>query len=71
MIPYHGENIEADRVKNGVEAAIKLGMPVGIMATARLPSKLVGLPGGVGELMYRGRAAEKLLEEVSRKAWQF
>lgn len=67
--PYHGENTEAERVKNGVEAAIKLGIPVDVMATAKLPDKLVGLPGGVSELMYRGRAAEKLLEEAPRKAW--
>jgi hypothetical protein len=39
------------------------------MATAKLPEKLLGLPSGVNELMYRGRAAEKLLEEASRKAW--
>jgi len=56
-------------VKNGVEAAIKLSILVDVMATAKLPEKLVGLPSGVGELMYRGRAAEKLLEEAPRKAW--
>jgi len=67
---YHGENTEAERVKNGVEAAIKLGIPVDVMATAKLPDKLVGLPSGVSELMYRGRAAEKLLEEAPRKAWR-
>ncbi len=67
--PYHGEDIEAERVKNGVEAALKLGMHVNVMATAKLPDKFVELPGGVGELMYRGRAAEKLLEDVPRKAW--
>jgi len=67
--PYHGEDIEAQRVKNGVEAALKLGMHVSVMATAKLPDKLVELPGGVSELMYRGRAAEKLLEETTRKAW--
>jgi len=67
--PYHGENLEAERVKNGVEAALKLGMRVGTMATAKVPEKLAGLPGGVSELMYRGRAAEKLLEEAPRKAW--
>lgn len=67
--PYHGEDMEAERVKNGVEAALKLGMHVSVMATAKLPDKLVELPGGVGELMYRGRAAEKLLEEAPRKAW--
>jgi len=67
--PYHGEDTEAERVKNGVKAAMKLGIPVGVMATAKLPDKLVGLPGGVDELMYRGRAAEKLLEEAPRKVW--
>jgi len=67
--PYHGEDLEAERVKKGVEAATKLGIPVGIMATAKLPQKLTGLPGGVSEIMYRGRAAKKLLEGASRKPW--
>ncbi len=67
--PYHGEDIEAKRVKNGVEAAMKLGIPVDIMATTKLPNMLGELPSGVGELMYRGRAAEKLLEEAPRRAW--
>jgi len=67
--PYHGENTEAERVKNGVEAAIKLGIPVDVMATVKLPDKLAGLPSGVGELMYRGRATEKLLKDAPRKAW--
>jgi len=67
--PYHGENLEAERVKNGVEAATKLGIPVGIMATAKLPQKLTGLPGGVSELMCRGRAAKKLSEGAPRKLW--
>jgi len=52
--PYHGEELEAERVKNGVEAATKLGIPVGIMATSKLPQKLAGCPGGVIEVMYRG-----------------
>jgi len=30
--PYHGTDLEAERVKNGVEAATKLGIPVRIMA---------------------------------------
>jgi len=67
--PFHGESLEAERVENGVKAALKLGIPVGIMATAKLPDKLAELPGGVSDLMYRGRAAEKLLEEAPRKAW--
>jgi len=66
---YHGENMEADRVKNGVKAAQKLGIPVGIMATAEMPKKLEGMPGGAAELMYRGRAASKLLEDAPRKTW--
>jgi len=67
--PYHGTDFEAERVKNAVEAATKLGIPVGIMATAQMPQKLAGLPGGVSELMYRGRAAKKLLKEAHRKPW--
>jgi len=66
---YHGEDAEAERVKNGVEAAMRLGIPVGIMATGELPEKLVGLPGGAGELMCRGRAAIRLLEGAARKPW--
>jgi len=66
---YHGEDLEAERVKNAVEAASKLGISVGIMATAQMPDKLKGLPGGVSELMYRGRAAKKLLEGAPRKPW--
>ena len=66
---FHGENWEAERVKNGIEAAKQLGIKVGIMATAKMPQKLTGLPGGTAELMYRGRAAKKLLEEAPRKPW--
>jgi len=67
--PYHGEDLEAERVKNGVEAATKLGIPVGIMATAKLPEKLAGCPSGVSEIMYRGRAAKNLLKGAPRKPW--
>ena len=66
---YHGEDSMADRVKNGVSAAGKLGIPVGIMATAQMPQKLIGLPGSASGLMYRGRAARKLLEGAPRKPW--
>jgi len=66
---YHGEDTEADRAKNGVEAATNLGIHVGIMATAQMPQKLSGLPGGASELMYRGRAAKKLLEGAPSKHW--
>jgi len=65
---YHGENMEAERVKNGVETAQKLGIKVGIMATAKMPEKLVGLRGGTTELMYRGRAAAKLVG-APKKPW--
>lgn len=66
---FHGEDLEAERVKNGIEAATKLGISVGIMATDQMPQKLTGLRGGVGNLMYRGRAAKKLLEGAARKPW--
>jgi hypothetical protein len=66
---YHGEDSMADRVRNGVLAAGKLGIPVGIMATAQMPQKLMGLPGGASALMYRGRASKKLLEGAPKKPW--
>lgn len=66
---YHGENLEAERVKNGVQVAQKLGIKVGIMATDKMLEKLAMLPGCVAELMYRGRAAKKLLEGTPRKPW--
>jgi MoaA/NifB/PqqE/SkfB family radical SAM enzyme len=66
---YHGEDLEAERVKKGVKAAQKLGIQVGVMATSKMPEKLVGLPSGTSELMYRGRAATKLLEGAPSKPW--
>jgi len=66
---YHGEDSMAERVKNGVLAATQLNIHVGIMATAKMPAKLAGLPGGAGELMYRGRAVKKLLKEAPMKPW--
>jgi len=66
---YHGEDMMAERVKNGVSAASKLSIPVGIMATTEMPSSLAGLPGGASGLMYRGRAAAKLLKGAPRKSW--
>jgi len=66
---YHGEDLEAEKVKNAVEAATKLGIEAGIMATCKMPDKLVGKRGGVTEIMYRGRAAKKLLKGAPRKPW--
>ncbi|HKZ92962.1 MAG TPA: radical SAM protein [Candidatus Bathyarchaeia archaeon] len=66
---YHGEDSMAERVKNGVLAAKKLNIPVGIMATTEMPPKLAELPGGASELLYRGRAAKKLLKGAPRKPW--
>lgn len=67
--PYHGEELEAERVRNGVQAANKLGISASVMATSQMPHKLEGLPGGVSQLMYRGRAARKLLKGAARKPW--
>jgi len=66
---YHGEDSMADRVRHGVQAAGQLGIPVDIMATAQMPQKLAGLPGSAGTLMYRGRAAKKLLEKAPSQPW--
>ena len=66
---FHGEELMAERVKNGVLAASKLDLQVGIMATKAVPAKLAELCGSASEIMYRGRAAKKLLKGAPRSPW--
>jgi len=72
---YHGENTITEEARNGVNAAKKLGIPVGIISVDvpsnlhQYPSEVEGAPVSKTELMYRGRAASKLLEAASRRPW--
>lgn len=73
--PYHGEGWETEGVKNAVEAAKKLGIPVGIIsiedprAEDPCPKELEGVKVDCCELMYRGRAASRLVGTAVRKPW--
>ncbi len=72
---YHGESWETELVRNAVKAANKLGMKAGILAVSfpnaekPCPTEIERAKVGLWDLMYRGRASEKLVEKASRKPW--
>jgi len=72
---YHAESWEIEEVKNAIKAAKKLGISVGVIsiknprAKVPCPSEIEGAKVGLTELMYRGRAASKLLEDADKKSW--
>jgi MoaA/NifB/PqqE/SkfB family radical SAM enzyme len=72
---FHQKEEEKDYPKNVVEAAKTLGLPVGsITIEEPTPSVseragLEGKPITEGQAMFRGRAAEKLVEGLPRKPW--
>lgn len=68
---YHGTDGQAELVE---EAAEKLGLPLGIISIAQpqiidAGSAVGQLPLGESAVMYRGRAAEKLVEGVELRPW--
>jgi len=72
---FHQDKEEGNNPKNAIEAAKKLGIPIGkITIEEPTPSiceraGLKGKPVTKGEVMFRGRAVEKLVEGVPRKPW--
>ncbi|NIR87125.1 radical SAM protein [Candidatus Bathyarchaeota archaeon] len=72
---FHADSWELEEVKNAVKAAKKLGIPVGVLsvkdprAKVPCPSEIEGAKVGLSELMYRGRAASKLLQDADKKSW--
>ena len=73
---YHGENWESDLARNAVRAANQLEMKVGIIAVrcpnagVPCPNEIEGVKVGPWEIMYKGRAAEKLTGEAIKKPWR-
>jgi MoaA/NifB/PqqE/SkfB family radical SAM enzyme len=73
---YHGESWETDLVRNAIGAARQLKMKVGTIAVkfpdaeSPCPSEIEGAKVGPWEIMYKGRAAEKLTEKASKKPWR-
>ncbi len=70
---YHGNEEPKPEVKNACMAAEKLGIPVGVISIARPErgaASVVGqLPPGKSRVMYRGRAAEKLVCSAVLRPW--
>ena len=72
---FHQEKEERDYPKNAAEAAKRLGLPIGSI-TIEEPTPRVceragfkGEPVTEGEVMFRGRAVEKLVKDLPRKPW--
>ena len=72
---FHQEEEEKENPENAAEAAKRLGLPIGsITIEEPTPSVseragLKGEPVKEGEVMFRGRAVEKLVEGLPRKPW--
>jgi len=73
---YHGESWDTQDVKNAIKAAKSLQMNVGMIAIKNprsdvpCPSEIEGVRVSPSELMYRGRAYSKLLDNVGKKPWR-
>lgn len=71
---YHYDEREENLAKHAYEAAKDLGLPVGKI-TIEDPKKCLkqidwkGKPVVEGRVLFKGRAAEKLLEGIPRKPW--
>jgi hypothetical protein len=72
---YHSGEELNQRSKNASVAAGQLGVPVGVISIAqpeatKAASALGQLPVGDTAVMYRGRAAEKLVAQAARLPWE-
>lgn len=75
---YHGDEWATNEAKNAIKAAKELNLKVGINTvkypTTDMPSppeEMEGVKiGALWEIMYRGRAATKLVEKANKKLWR-
>jgi len=72
---YHWSEELSQHAKNASVAAEQLGIPVGIISIAQpeamnAASAVGQLPVGETAVMYRGRAAEKLVARAARWPWE-
>lgn len=72
---YHGDSWETELVRNAVKAANALNIKTSILAVRfpdaekPCPSEIEGAKVGLWDLMFKGRASEKLTEKASKKPW--
>ncbi|UCG53054.1 MAG: radical SAM protein [Candidatus Latescibacterota bacterium] len=71
---YHGDEVQTTQVQTARAAAEKLRIPVRIITIAQPETEdtteAIGqIPPGESGVMFRGRAAENLVERAGRKPW--
>jgi MoaA/NifB/PqqE/SkfB family radical SAM enzyme len=69
---YHGSEEMSRNAQNACEAADQLGIPIGVISVAQPMKAEAGLgqlPIGESGVMYRGRAADKLVQEAAKHPW--
>jgi MoaA/NifB/PqqE/SkfB family radical SAM enzyme len=72
---YHWSEVHSQQAQNASTAAEQLGIPVGVITVAQpesvnAASAIGQLPVGESAIMYRGRAAEKLVDQAARHPWE-
>ena len=72
---YHWDEKLSRQAKNACAAAERLDIPIGVISVAQAEgpeaeAALGQLPLGESGVMYRGRAADKLVARTARRAWQ-
>jgi len=73
---YHGENWETEEVRNAAKAAKLLNIKAGVISVkypnteASNIKEIEGAKVSSWEIMYKGRASEKLTEKASKKPWR-
>jgi len=74
--PYHGENWITDEARNAAKIAKTLNIKASVLAVkcsraiTPCPNEVEGVNIGLGDLMYRGRAASELAQEAEKKPWR-
>jgi hypothetical protein len=71
---YHWSEELSRQARNATAAAERLAIPLGLISIAQpdaadAHSAVGQLPGGESAVMYRGRAAEKLVGDAPRRPW--
>ena len=70
---FHWTAAQGRLAENAREAARRIGIPVGVIRIAqpeeRAPPSEGQLPAGESAVMFRGRAAEKLVAKTGRRSW--
>ncbi len=73
---FHYDEVMSTQARNALAAAEELSIPTGTLicevpeGTAGYPTQSQGEPVESGDIMFKGRAAVKLIEGVARRPWR-